>query len=248
VGSFSPESAETLVGALRRWPGWQLVPGKVLRDLEEHAGPARLVIRHTSIYKPYEFAEGLYVVKSGMVKVAAVGRDWREEILYFAAPGGVIIEAFLPGNVPTATQAMACRRSEVWRVDTDKLVAVAQRSQELGLALLRTSMYRHNRLHQRVMNVSCRRIHARLAEFLWERVRSILGNSDAIAPDELELPKEPLVIARTISMADLGKRIGSTREEAQRALKRLEVQGICRLEPKILTIFDIDALYNATHG
>lgn len=227
--------AELIIKMLRRWAGWDSVPDETLRALCKTADLME-VKRKRSIFRRGEPGPGLFLVKTGELKLSLISSEGREQILYLAEPGKVIGEGFLPKDVQCAASAFAMIDSEVWCFETDAVIRLAAANESLAFALMRQMAFRANRLIDLVLDLSLRSVQRRLASFLYTLA---IRNGAAAG--------KPTVIPRQLDMNTVAARLGTVREEISRALNRMQREGILSLSRQEIVILDLAALEQATY-
>jgi CRP/FNR family transcriptional regulator len=227
--------AEQIAQSLRRWAGWDQVPDGVLASMCR--GVELLEIkRKRSIFRRGEPGPGLFLVRTGELKLSLISSEGREQILYLAEPGKIISEGFLPRDVQCAASAFAMVDSEVWRFDTDQVLRMLGSSEALALALMRHMAFRTNRLIDLVLDLSLRSVERRLASFLF-----------TLAIRHGAEPGKPCTIPRHLDMNTVAARLGTVREEISRALNRMQRNGILSLSRQEIVVLDLGELERATY-
>ncbi len=230
-----PAEADQICQALRRWAGWDQVPADIMQALAQSAHMVE-VKRKRSIFRRGEPGPGLFLVRSGELKLSLISSEGREQILYLAEPGKLISEGFLPKDVQCAASAFAMTDAVVWRFETDAVIRLVARSEALAFALMRHMAFRTNRLIDLVLDLSLRSVQRRLASFLYTlAIRH--GAED----------QARCVIPRHLDMNTVAARLGTVREEISRALNRMQREGILELSRHEITILDVAALERITY-
>ncbi len=230
-----PAEADQICQSLRRWAGWDQVPAEILQALARDAQTLE-VKRKRSIFRRGEPGPGLFLVRSGELKLSLISSEGREQILYLAEPGKLISEGFLPKDVQCAASAFAMADAVVWRFDTDKVIRLVAQSEALAFALMRHMAFRTNRLIDLVLDLSLRSVQRRLASFLYTlAIRHGAEN------------QERCVIPRHLDMNTVAARLGTVREEISRALNRMQRDGILELSRQEITVLDLAALERITY-
>ena len=227
--------AEQIAQALRRWAGWDAVPEDVLMGLAATAEYLE-VKRKRSIFRRGEPGPGLFLVKSGELKLSLISSEGREQILYLAEPGKLVGEGFLPDDVQCAASAFAMVDSEVWRFDTNQVMNLISQSEALALAIMRQMAFRANRLIDLVLDLSLRSVERRLASFLL--TLAVRAGAE---------PGKSCTIPRQLDMNTVAARLGTVREEISRALNRMQRNGIVSLSRQEIIVLDLAALERVTY-
>jgi CRP-like cAMP-binding protein len=233
---MSAESeAEQIAQSLRRWAGWDQVPDDVLARMCEGVELLETK-RKRSIFRRGEPGPGLFLVRSGELKLSLISSEGREQILYLAEPGKIISEGFLPRDVQCAASAFAMVDSAVWRFDTDQVLRMLGNSEPLALALMRHMAFRTNRLIDLVLDLSLRSVERRLASFLL-----------TLAVRHGAESGKPCTIPRHLDMNTVAARLGTVREEISRALNRMQRNGILSLTRQEIVVLDLSELERVTY-
>jgi CRP/FNR family transcriptional regulator len=227
--------AERIAQALRRWAGWDQVPQDVLLRMSADAELLE-VKRKRSIFRRGEPGPGLFVVRSGELKLSLISSEGREQILYLAEPGKIISEGFLPRDVQCAASAFAMVDSSVWRFDTDYVIRMLSNQEAVALALMRHMAFRTNRLIDLVLDLSLRSVERRLASFLF-----------TLAIRHGAEQGKPCTIPRQLDMNTVAARLGTVREEISRALNRMQRNGILSLSRQEIVVLDLAELERVTY-
>ena len=227
--------AELISKSLKRWAGWDRIPDEVMHTMTEGAEILE-VKRKRSIFRRGEPGPGLFLVKSGEFKLSLISSEGREQILYLAEPGKLIGEGFLPNDVQAAASAFAMVDSEVWRFETDTVVRLISKSEDLAFAIMRQMAFRANRLIDLILDLSLRSVERRLASFLY--TLAIRNGAEQ---------GTPCVIPRQLDMNTVAARLGTVREEISRALNRMQRNGILSLSRQEIVVLDLGALERVTY-
>jgi CRP/FNR family transcriptional regulator len=227
--------AEQIGKMLRRWAGWDKVPDEYIGSMCEISELLE-VKRKRSIFRRGEPGPGLFLVKTGEFKLSLISSEGREQILYLAEPGKLIGEGFLPRDVQCAASAFAMLDSEVWRFDSDGVVKLIGKNEDLAFALMRQMAFRANRLIDLVLDLSLRSVERRLASFLF-----------TLAVRNGAEQGKPTVIPRQLDMNTVAARLGTVREEISRALNRMQRNGILSLSRQEIVVLDLGALERVTY-
>lgn len=233
--SGESNDAEEIIQSLRQWAGWDQVPEDIMREFCSFAELLE-VKRKRSVFRRGEPGPGLFLVRSGELKLSLISSEGREQILYLAEPGKLIGEGFLPHEVQCAASAFAMTDSEVWRFESDKVIRLVGRSEGLAFALMRHMAFRANRLIDLVLDLSLRSVERRLASFLL-----------TLAIRHGAEQGTPCTIPRQLDMNTVAARLGTVREEISRALNRMQRNEILNLSRQEIVVLDLAALERVTY-
>jgi CRP-like cAMP-binding protein len=167
-------------------------------------------------------AEAMYVVAGGHVKLARIGSNGREQVLYVIGPGGHFntVPIFDGGNCPANAEALS--DVALLALPRNELLGVVEEYPPLALALLKEFTGRLRHLVELVDEISLHSVQGRLAGLL-------LDQAGAAAHGEA---------APALTQAEMAARLGTVREMVGRALKAFEVLGLIRLDRGQITILD----------
>lgn len=180
--------------------------------------------------------EELFVVAQGKVKVGLTGPDGREQIVSIATPGTTIAEA--PLDDPDGSYfvtASALDDTVAWsfpRRDLDRLLG---ESPSFAAAFLVLVAKRVRALVELVEGIALRGVPERLAAFLLAHARR-----------EGVSAGEPFSITRSLAVETVAGRLGTVREEVQRALRLLADEKIIELSRREIVILDLERLERAS--
>ncbi len=180
--------------------------------------------------------EELFVVAQGRVKVGLTGPDGREQIVSIATAGTTIAEAPLddPGGRYFVT-ATALDDTIAWSFPRRELDALLASSPTFAAAFLVLVAKRVRALVELVEGIALRGVPERLAAFLLAHARRE-GASGG----------EPFAITRSLAVETVAGRLGTVREEVQRALRLLADEKIIALSRREIVILDLERLERAS--
>jgi CRP-like cAMP-binding protein len=226
--AIAPRSPEDL---LRDVTVLKDLPSADLKQLAD-AGEIRKVVRGAPLFSEGKPAEGLFVVRTGELKVTTSGREGREQILYLARPGRVIVEGvrFDHGEYPAS--AVAMREASVVLFTNDVLIRLGNQRSTIYRALLDVRARRADRTLSLVSDLSLRTVPARLASFLC----TLVAMREALGKDSQNLVR------------DLTTETVAGRLEISRGLASLEKQGALSVSPDLIEVVDLARLEEIAYG
>lgn len=183
----------------------------------------------SDILHPGDVVDGVYLVRSGTIRVYYVGPDGREGTLYWIEPGQSCILALNSLFTEMPYPAFAAAEAEGVEILT------------LSGAVFR-DLFAKDQAVQRF-----------LFEQLSGRVYSLLQ----LLEETMRLPQEDRLILLLLGQADsdgivrlsqehLARHLGTIREVVSRLLRNLASQGLISLAPRKITILDRDRLRSMT--
>jgi len=230
--AMSPSSGEIneLRTLLARFPVWDRIPTPILDELC-NCTQTITVAHRRPLFLDDKPSSGIYVVKRGEFKVTLISSEGREQILYLADRGKMIIEAFLPSGGPNHCSAFSRDESEAWELASPNLCRLMSRSPELATAVAESMAFRSNRHIDLVFALSLRSVERRLAAFILELARRAHAE-----------PGRTFVLPREINVSTVACLLGTVREEVTRAQTRLQKKGLVQISRHQVVVHDIDAL------
>jgi CRP/FNR family transcriptional regulator len=180
--------------------------------------------------------EELFVVAEGRVKIGLTGPDGHEIIISIATPGTTIGEAPLDESPPRYfATATALEDALAWALPRRELDRLLDESPRFARALLVLASRRVRALVELVDGIALRGVPERLAAFLLVHARR--GGASG---------KKPFSIVRSLAVETVAGRLGTVREEVQRALRLLADEKIIALSRREIVVLDLDRLERAS--
>ena len=231
--AIAPRSADEL---LRDVPLLGALPAPDLHLLAE-AAEVRKIARAAPLFSEGQTAEGLFVVRTGEVKLTKSGRDGREQIIYLARPGRPIIEGvrFDGGAYPAS--AIAMRAGSALLVPNEVIGALGEKRPGIFKCMLDLRAHRSDKTLRLVSDLSLRTVPARLASFLC----TLAAARDLRGEDARHL-------VRDLTTETVAGRLGTVREEISRGLALLEREGALRVTPDVIEVVDLVRLEAIAYG
>jgi CRP-like cAMP-binding protein len=212
------------------------LPAADLRTLAD-ATDVRKAARGSAIFSEGQPAEGLFVVRTGEVKVMKGGRDDREQILYIAKPGRPIVEGLRFDGGTYAASAIAMRAATALLVPNEVINTLGERRPVVLRAMLDLRARRADRLLTLVSDLSLRTVPARLASFLCALVAARQARGE-----------ESTTLVRDLTTETVAGRLGTVREEISRGLAYLEREKALKVSPDVIEVIDRDRLEAIAYG
>ena len=225
--AITPRTAQEL---LRDVPRLQDLPSGDLESLAQ-AAEIRQVPARNPLFSEGDPAEGLFVVRTGEVKVTKGDQDERQQIIYLVRPGRPIVEGvrFDGGSYPA--HAVAMRATSAFLFTNERLAALGERSPRLFTALVDLRAHRAERTLKLVSDLSLRTVPARLASF----IATLVARREARGEDARN-------VARDLTTETVAGRLGTVREEISRGLAYLEREGALKVSPDLIEVVDLERL------
>jgi len=197
----------------------------------------RKVARGAPLFQEGQPAEGLFVVRTGEMKLVKTAKDGREQILYLARPGRPITEGlrFDGGTYPAS--AMAMRQASALLISNDAIRELAEKRPHIMRAVVDLRARRVDRLLVLISDLSLRTVPARLASFLC----TLVAQRNARGEDAKTL-------MRDLTTETVAGRLGTVREEISRGLALLEREGAVKVSPDMIVVEDLARLEAIAYG
>jgi CRP/FNR family transcriptional regulator len=212
------------------------LPAADLRALAD-AADVRKAARGSPIFAEGTPAEGLYVVRTGEVKVTKSGRDSREQILYIAKPGKAIVEGLRFDGRAYPASAIAMRAATALLIPNETILALGERRPVVLKTMLDLRARRMDRTLTLVSDLSLRTVPARLASFLCALVAARAAKGE-----------DPSTLVRDLTTETVAGRLGTVREEISRGLAYLEREGALKVSPDLIEVVDRERLEAVAYG
>ncbi|NOY93988.1 MAG: Crp/Fnr family transcriptional regulator [Deltaproteobacteria bacterium] len=208
-------------------------------DLKLLSGAAevRKAARGAPLFSEGQPGEGLFIVRTGEVKLSKSGRDGREQILYLARPGKAIVEGVRFDGAGYPASAVAMRAASAILIPNEALSTLSDRRPVILRAVLNMRARRSDRNLALVSDLSLRTVPARLASFLC----TLVVMREANGQDSRNL-------VRDLTTETVAGRLGTVREEISRGLAYLERQGALSVSPDLIEIVDPKRLEQIAYG
>jgi len=224
------ESAFTQGQTLSKVPIFSGLAENELSFLAQRALP-RHYLAGEIIFGEGEPCSGLYVVKSGHVRIFKSSASGREQVLSIDGPGSSMAElpVFDGGNYPAS--ASAIDDANLLFVSKQDFQALCLAHPQVALKVLRVVGGRLRRLVGIIEELSFTTVRHRLASFL---VR--------LAQKEGRRSAAGVVITLPVSNQELASQIGTVRELVSRNLSRLQAEGMITIDGREVVVCNFKAL------
>lgn len=177
--------------------------------------------RREILFLEGEPCRGLYVVKSGRVRIFKSSLEGREQVLLIAKPGESFNDVPVFDGGPNPASASALEPSEVYLIPKGILLSLIVDC-PAALAILKVFAARLRHLTSVVEDLSFRSVVNRMARLLLE----------------LAVVKEGTAPVPRLTQDEMAARVGSVRDVIGRALKGFEAEGAIRMEGHRIYVID----------
>jgi CRP-like cAMP-binding protein len=245
-GSLGPAARRPATVALQRWlatPGTGgSVDPEVLKKaplfarLDDEAATALAATMGTITLAKGDvlFHEGdaedrLYVVVSGKIKLGRSGSAGRENLLAVLGPGQMFGELSLFDPGPRSTTATAVTACELRTLEHDELMGWLTGRPEVAQGLLGQLAARLRRANDVVADMVFSDVPGRVAKQLLELAQRFGDRRD-----------DGVHVHHDLTQEELAQLVGASRETVNKALADFAARGWIRLEPRSVTILDVN--------
>ena len=218
------------IAALKSTPLFGELDEKTLGALAERAVERRYA-RDEILFVAGEEAHGLYVIVSGAVRAFRESIDGREQIIHVERAGATVAELPVFDDGPFPSTVAAEEETRILFIAKRDVRHLSLEHPEIALAALKVLAGRLRRCAELVEVLSLREVGQRLARFLLAEARARGTRTDKGVRVELSHTNQ-----------QIAARVGSVREVVSRALARLQLDGLVRLEGRTLIIPDEKSL------
>lgn len=191
---------------------------EVLRQTKELA-----FARGELVFLEGEACQGLYVVKSGRVRVFKSSPEGREKVLLVAGPGDSFNDVPVFDGGPNPASGAAIEDSVLYLVPKKALLSLLDGCPP-AIAILKLMATRLRHLTAMVEDLSFRTVVSRVAKLLLDTAVVEGGPTHRFTQDEM------------------AAMVGSVRDVIGRALKLLQKEGAIKLEGRRILVIDADKL------
>lgn len=160
--------------------------------------------------------QGLYVVRSGRLRIFKVSAEGREQVLMVAGPGETFNEVpnFDGGANPATAETL--EPSVLYLLPKNDLLSIVETEPVVARAIMRVFASHLRHLTALVEDLSFRNVTSRVAKILLTQVQRTGADPDTRPP--------------RLTQQQMAAMAGTAREVVGRALKALEQQGVIRVE------------------
>jgi len=172
-----------------------------------------------------EPCRGLYVVKSGRIRIFKSSPEGREQVLLIAKPGDSFNDVPVFDGGPNPASASALEPSAVYLIPKEVMLSLLANS-PVALAIIKIFAARLRHLTAVVEDLSFRSVVNRVAKMLLDLAVLEGGTSP--------IPR--------LTQDEMAARVGSVRDVIGRALKALEMMGAIRIEGHRIFVVNAEKL------
>jgi CRP/FNR family transcriptional regulator, cyclic AMP receptor protein len=227
AGSIGSAQARAVIGAIGRS---RLFRGVADTDLEAIAGMLRQrrFRAGETIFHEGDPGDAMHVIAAGRAKISIESPDGEEAILVTLGPGEVFGELVLLDGAPRSATAVA----------VEPTVTYVLTKPSFGPLIARNDAFRSAILHNVALELRRLTVHVSELHFLdlAGRLASRLARmAEEVAPGQVE----DVRLGRSYTQSELAAMIGGTRQSVNRVVAELVSEGLIRVEPHDLVVFDV---------
>ena len=169
--------------------------------------------------------DGLYLVKSGRVRIYKTSAEGREQVLFIARAGDSFNDVPIFDGGPNPATAETMEPSVVCIIPKNDLLALMRDYPDVAFGVLRVFASRLRHLTMLVEDLSFRHVTSRIAKILLQMVES----------DSPPLPGR-------LTQQQIAAMVGTAREMVNRSLRTLEQEGTIRIDGRQIVVLRPEAL------
>lgn len=217
---------------------WYLQRIKLFKELtpqevEELDRIARMVSvkKNEAIYYPGDPSRGVYILKSGRVKISRLSKGGREVTVALLKPGEVFGELEILSDTSREDLAMALDDSQLCVIQKELFLSMVRQKPEICFSVTKLIGTRMGRIESLVENLVFRDVHSRLAYLLVD----LSKNYGKRMPEGIRLEVK-------LTQQEIANLIGSSRETVSSVLGELKNEGLIICENRQITLPYLDRL------
>jgi CRP-like cAMP-binding protein len=213
---------------LKKAPLFARLEDEAARTLSSAMGTLRLA-KGEVLFREGDLEDRLYIVVSGKIKLGRSGSAGRENLLAVLGPGQMFgeLSAFDPG--PRSSTATAVTASEVRTLEHEELMSWLTGRPEVAEGLLGQMAARLRRANDVVADLVFSDVPGRVAKQLLELAKRFGDRAD-----------DGVHVHHDLTQEELAQLVGASRETVNKALADFAARGWIRLEPRSVTILDVE--------
>lgn len=183
------------------------------------------------IFNEDEFYLGFYILLKGSVKVFKLSRNGKESVLHIIKPLTAFadIPLFEGGNYPVSAEAL--EESLTLFIPKEKFLELIYTQPDISLKMLAGFAKRLKSLINQLEDISSKEVPNRLAKYLLKEIK-IAGTENLPEP----------YIKLTIPKSTIAAYIGTITETLSRSFKKLQDEGVIRVNGKKIFVNDLKRL------
>jgi CRP/FNR family transcriptional regulator len=169
----------------------------------------------------------VYIIKSGALKIYRAYED-KEIILDFVRKHEVIGEVELFSKSPALSSVEVTEDAEIHHLSQADFIALIYKNKIILENIFRIHHQRFETLNKQIRNLTFYSVHTRVCRVLLDFIENNEKSND--------------LTIKNINQSTIASMIGVTRESVSKAFKDLQYEHILSLQPKTITVLDMDKL------
>ena len=182
-------------------------------------------------------ATGFFVLLEGRVKLYKISTDGKEYILRVVRAGETFAEAAAFSGLRYPVFAEALEPCRLAHFEVNEFRRLVQRSPQLALNMIATMAELLHTLTAKIEDLSLREVGARLCRHFLE-----------LAQQEFGTPKDGQTLKLETTKTALAARLGTISETLSRTFRKLQQNGLLRVERNRVTLLDCRRLRDVAEG
>ncbi|MDI1354298.1 MAG: Crp/Fnr family transcriptional regulator [bacterium] len=207
------------------------LPEHVRYDLLERGTHIELP-RKEALYREGDSPKGIYILKSGKIKITQLSVDGTVQILFIFSDGVIFGHRTILGNDKQTISALALENCKLIFIEKEHFLKVLHSSPEFSRILIQSVSHEFTILINRINIFAQRGIKERLALFL------LMLNETYRIPNQFQYASEI-----NMNRNDLAAFIGTSVENLVRTLRTFKANNYVSTSGKSIFITDFDMLY-----
>ena len=221
---------EARAGLLRQTRLFAGLGEPTLRTLADRA-LERSFPRHSRLFHQGDPGTGLYVVVSGLVKVAVTSEDGEEMVLVTLGPGEALGELSIVDGGPRSASAEALEPTVALLITREVLLDLAARDHGLTEALLQALGGLLRRLTEQASDLVFLDLPGRVAKLL-----------AGLAAERGSATAEGIELDAALTQTDLAGMVGASRQSVNQILQGFARRGYLQVRGRRIVIHRLDLL------
>jgi CRP-like cAMP-binding protein len=178
-----------------------------------------------------------FVLLEGRIKLYKISPEGKEYILRMVRPGETFAEAVVLSGLKYPVFAEALEPCRLAGFEVNEFRHLIRRTPQLALNMIATMAELLHALTVKIEDLSLREVGARLCRHLLDRAEERFGT-----------PKDGVTVELETTKTALAARIGTISETLSRTFRKLQQQGLLRVERSQVTLLDCRRLREVAEG
>lgn len=203
-----------------------------VRQLLKDASVKLVVKKNTVIYHQGEFSKGVYIIKSGKVKIWQLNQEGNLQLIFIYSEGELFGHRPILANLPQPVSASALEDCELLFVERNKYLNILEQSDLISKTLMHDMSSEFSVLMNKINFFAQSKVKKRLA-------LSLLLLNDIFKTSQQRDAPVKIVMNRI----DLAGYVGTSVEHLVRTLRVFKNEGYIKTSGSSIVILDFEALY-----